>query len=519
MKTKTENFKGQMEVSMIPYFTNTTFSSGSTVFPVTKKQGCFKKVLQAMKPSRFFRRFLLKTLNVLLESPDFQESVKRLVALIWPPVSTHPTLNETIPWPTTPPEDIDLEEDGFSLAYSSANVYRWYSQKTLILSEYLKEERKEEEFDESYWNDHEDTDEDEDITNEEDTYDDEDETDNDTIENESQKDFSLATTTINTTDMDIFGSPNPPSDSEDQINVEELYAIVQPKVKWDDVIINEEEKDQILEAFDYESIAPDLRQWGIKPNLSMDLCQSVKILLYGPSGTGKTLLAEAIASYLNAEIFILKIEQLFNKYVGGTEKRVEAVFDKYYQLLKQAKEQNKKIIFFINEADQLFSVRTDIDRSIDKFYNEIQNMLLEKLENFEGILVATTNLLQNFDQAWHRRFTHIIKIDIPDANNRKLIWKKHLAQAPLAKDVDLENIAKNFSLTGGQIANIVFKAASRAAHRQQKIITHDDLRFFIEETLKAIRQATDHRPMGFHTSPYLPLRDNPINQKLSDSAK
>lgn len=512
----------EKEEIMIPQFTTTTttWSIGDTVSPVTKKQGWFKKVLQAMKPSTFFARFLLKTMNSLVELPDFQGSAKKLVALIWPPVSTHPTLNETIPWPTTPPEDIDLEEDGFSLAYSSGNVYRWYSQNTLILSGYLNEEGEEEEFDDDGWDKYEDTDDDGEMIDEEDNYGDEDETDDDTIENVSQKDSDTATT--NTKDSDIFGSPNPPADSEDQFNIEGLYATVQPNVSWEDVVINEEDKQNIMIALEYEKIVPTLKKWGIRPHLGMDLCESTKILLYGPSGTGKTLLAEAIASYLNAEIFILKIEQLFNKYVGGTEKRVAAVFDRYYQLFKQAKEQNKKIILVVNEADQLFSTRVSVEKSIDDFHNKVQNILLERLERFEGIVVVTTNFFQNFDEAWHRRFTHIIKIDIPDANNRKLIWEKHLAQVPLDKDVNLENIAEEFSLTGGQIANIVFKAATRAAYRATRgetpIITLEDLKYFIKQ-LEKIQGNKSYRPMGFHTSPHPSphpsLDNNIINQKTS----
>ncbi|MFN4216234.1 MAG: ATP-binding protein [Brevinematales bacterium] len=284
-----------------------------------------------------------------------------------------------------------------------------------------------------------------------------------------------------------------------------LFTISSPRVKWDDVIINDTERDKILQAIDWESHL-QVENWGIKPNLAMSSSQSIKILLHGPSGTGKTMLADAIADLLQAEIFGIKIHNILDKYVGNSEKKVKALFEAYRKLYEKRKKENKTLIFVINEADQLFSTRVPVKSGLDSTFNTLQNIILEEMEHFEGILVATTNLLINFDEALDRRFTHIIKIDIPDAKHRLSIWKKHFAKAPLDPKLskDLNNIAKLYPLTGGQIANIVFKAACRAAYRatdkEKTVITEEDVLLFIQDTLQTRNHDGLQHSIGFKSS-------------------
>jgi hypothetical protein len=184
------------------------------------------------------------------------------------------------------------------------------------------------------------------------------------------------------------------------------------------------------------------------------------LLFHGPSGTGKTLTARVLCQALGREPLVISYPDLVSKWVGDTEKNTKAAFAK-------AAKADKVLIF--DEADAVFARRTEVRTSTDRFANGEVNTLLMEVEKFPGIVVLTTNLADVFDTALQRRIKYKVYFGPPDAEARSEIWRKHLPkEAPLAPDVDLGRLAGEFKLTGGQIANAVLSAASRAASRLEE---------------------------------------------------
>ena len=263
-----------------------------------------------------------------------------------------------------------------------------------------------------------------------------------------------------------------------------LYEIVEPAVKICDVILDEDVKKELLGAVDLARAADMMKKWGIRPNLASKSFGSVKILLYGPSGTGKTVTAQALAGEVGADLFKVDASNLVSSWVGENTKNVKKVFREFY---KYAKISKKKIFLFMNEADQLLSARGTITQAADKEYNQMQNILLEELENFDGVFLATTNLADLFDTAWNRRFNIKIKFEVPKFETRLKLWKVHISEKmPLGDDVNFEKLAE-YELAGGSIANVIYNAARRAALRdvEDRIVRQKDFIDSVQNELKS----------------------------------
>lgn len=162
---------------------------------------------------------------------------------------------------------------------------------------------------------------------------------------------------------------------------------------------------------------------------------NISLLLYGPSGTGKTEFAFQLAKKVEADIMQLNYSQIHSKWIGETEKNIRKVFAEYDEKRKNS---GKPLILLFNEADGLMNKRVNIQTSNDVFANQSQTQLLEILEEFKGILIATTNLYHNIDEAFHRRFLFRCFLDLPDdAIKRTLLQKspilKYLSKATLDK--------------------------------------------------------------------------------------
>jgi len=185
-----------------------------------------------------------------------------------------------------------------------------------------------------------------------------------------------------------------------------------------------------------------------------NLPKGVAGILYGSPGTGKTETVLQIAKDTNREIMKVEISQSKSMWFGESEKKIKKIFDDYKNY---AKDCELAPILFFNEADAILSKRKEISKSnVAQTENAIQNIILEELENFEGIFLATTNLIENLDQAFERRFLFKIQLLQPDADAKAKIWKsKH---KKLSKK-DCEMLATQFDFSGGQIDNIVRKIA------------------------------------------------------------
>ena len=194
-------------------------------------------------------------------------------------------------------------------------------------------------------------------------------------------------------------------------------------------------------------------EWGFdaKVSLSKGLC----VLFYGPSGTGKTLAVEVIANELELEAYKIDLSTVVSKYIGETEKNLSAIF--------QEAETSNAILFF-DEADALFGKRSEVKDAHDRYANIEINYLLQRMEEFEGMVVLATNLRKNIDEAFFRRMHFAVEFPFPDEQRRYRIWRQHFPEAvTVAEDVDFNFLASRLDLAGGSIRNVVLNAAFLAA--------------------------------------------------------
>lgn len=175
-------------------------------------------------------------------------------------------------------------------------------------------------------------------------------------------------------------------------------------------------------------------------------------LFYGAPGTGKTETVLQLAKATNRPVMQVNFAQMKSCWVGESEKNVKALFDEYRDLVKNS--ETTPILLF-NEADALLGTRMKgAERSVEKMENAIQNIILQEMENLDGIMIATTNLTENLDKAFERRFLYKIRFDRPALEARKNIWKSML---PMLDDGTLTQLATDYSFSGGQIENIARK--------------------------------------------------------------
>ncbi len=219
----------------------------------------------------------------------------------------------------------------------------------------------------------------------------------------------------------------------------------------------------------------------------IDLPKGVTALLHGAPGTGKTEIVKQIAKETNRELVRVEISQSKSMWFGESEKIIKRIFTDYKSF---AQECERVPILLFNEADAIISKRRDVGNSnVAQTENVIQNIILEELENFEGILIATTNLAENLDSAFERRFLFKILFQKPDVSIRAKIWKTKL---PFLSIEDCKLLAEEFVFSGGQIDNIVRKNEIHQIIYDEKSTLQNLLTFCLEETL-----VSDRAKIGF----------------------
>ena len=276
------------------------------------------------------------------------------------------------------------------------------------------------------------------------------------------------------------------------IKEQEMFELISTTKTLEDVVLNEKTKetlDALLKQVD-KNVINRLKQWGIK-----DKKRGIeaKIIFYGVAGTGKTLTALALARSLKKEVLSFDCSKILSMYIGESEKNVRSIFDKYYELRTQTKSEP---VLLLNEADQFLGSRASGGvSSSDKMHNQMQNIFLEQIERFDGILIATTNLLENLDKAFSRRFNYKIEFIKPNKNQRLEIWKKLIPAAlPLDKDFDMEELAK-YELTGGQIELVIKNTAYKIAVSDEPIFKVEDFKEQITKEQKG--QFDSENKVGF----------------------
>jgi SpoVK/Ycf46/Vps4 family AAA+-type ATPase len=275
------------------------------------------------------------------------------------------------------------------------------------------------------------------------------------------------------------------------VKEQKLFELIDSKTTLDDVVLNDETKkilNTILKQMD-KKVQNLLKQWGIKPSKKIE----AKILFYGYPGTGKTMTALSLAKSLKKPILSLDCSKVLSMYVGESEKNVRKIFDDFKEIASKSKSEP---ILLLNEADQFLSSRsTSASSSADKMHNQMQNIFLEQIERFDGILIATTNLLENIDSAFSRRFNYKVEFKKPTFKQRIELWEKMLPKnAEYEKDFNIEKLAK-YELTGGQINLIIKNTAYKVAIKDNPIFEMKD---FIEEiNREKISSFGDEKEIGF----------------------
>ncbi len=276
------------------------------------------------------------------------------------------------------------------------------------------------------------------------------------------------------------------------IQEQEMFELIEPKKTLDDVVLNEKTKetlDSLLKQVD-KTVIDKLKKWGIKDKKKgID----ARIIFYGAAGTGKTITALALAKSLKKQVLSFDCSKILSMYVGESEKNVRKIFDDYKELCIKTKSEP---ILLLNEADQFLSNRVSGQISgSDKMHNQMQNIFLEQIERFEGILVATTNLLESIDKAFSRRFNYKIEFLKPQEKQRKLLWEKLLpSNLPLCSDFDIDKLISR-KLTGGQIELVIKNTAYKLAIENEPLFKISD---FIEEINKEEKTMFDKdKKVGF----------------------
>ena len=255
------------------------------------------------------------------------------------------------------------------------------------------------------------------------------------------------------------------------IKDQDIFELIDPDTNLDDVVLNPKTRatlDNLMLQVDKEVVSR-LVAWGIKDKKSgID----ARIIFYGAPGTGKTMTAHSLAKSLKRQVLSFDCSKILSMYVGESEKNVRKIFDTYYELTTKTKTEP---VLLLNEADQFLSSRSSgPGGGAEQMHNQMQNIFLEQIERFKGILIATTNLLENIDKAFSRRFNYKIEFKKPDEKQRKTLWEKMLPKgAPYEEGFDVDKLVK-YSLTGGQIHLIIKNTAYSVAVKKEPLFTLDD---------------------------------------------
>ncbi|UCC16079.1 MAG: ATP-binding protein, partial [Dehalococcoidales bacterium] len=215
----------------------------------------------------------------------------------------------------------------------------------------------------------------------------------------------------------------------------------------------------------------------------LSLGKGLHVLFSGPSGTGKTMAAEILAHELQLDLYKIDLSQIVSKYIGETEKNLERIF-------KEG--QTSNAILFFDEADAIFGKRSEVKDAHDRYANIEIAYLLQKMDEYEGMVILATNLRNNIDDAFSRRMHFTLEFPIPDESDRNRIWNSIFPpEAPLDDNLDFVFIARQFRITGGNIKNIALGAAFLAAQNGNIINMNNVIRAIKREYQKMGKLCTE----------------------------
>jgi AAA+ superfamily predicted ATPase len=240
--------------------------------------------------------------------------------------------------------------------------------------------------------------------------------------------------------------------------------LITTKMEWEDVVLSDVVMNQLEEIsvwLDHSSLI--MNDWGLDKMIK----PGYRALFYGPPGTGKTLTATLLGKASGREVYRVDLSMIVSKYIGETEKNLARIFDIA---------QYKDWILFFDEADALFGKRTAANNSNDRHANQQTSFLLQRIEDYPGVIILASNLKANMDEAFTRRFQAMINFPIPSVEERLLLWQNAFsAGCTLEEGLDLYRIAEDFELSGGSIINVLRFCALKAVQRDNSQVTSDDI--------------------------------------------
>lgn len=275
----------------------------------------------------------------------------------------------------------------------------------------------------------------------------------------------------------------------------ELASLTQrivPRMTLDDLVVTFEVREQLGEIVArVQHRHWVLVEWGFGQRQTYG--NGVNALFAGPSGTGKTMAAEAIAQEIGKFLYKIDLPSVVSKYIGETEQRLERIF---------AEAEAAQAVLFFDEADSLLGKRSEVRDAHDRYANLEISYLLQRMERFDGLILLATNLPGNLDDAFLRRMSAIVHFSAPAAPARRALWERVWPRhAPLASEpgyaIDYDFLAENFELTGGGIRNAALSAAFNAASRRAcRFITMSDALFGVEREFRKLGQALSEDELG-----------------------
>jgi SpoVK/Ycf46/Vps4 family AAA+-type ATPase len=233
-----------------------------------------------------------------------------------------------------------------------------------------------------------------------------------------------------------------------------LARKIKPLYRWEDIVLPADPAQMLKEIVQQvRNRSLVYEKWGFDGKLSYG--KGLNIIFAGPSGTGKTMSAEIIAGELQMDLYKIDLSNMVSKYIGETEKNLERIFN-------EAGESNA--ILFFDEADSIFGKRSEVKDAHDRYANIETGYLLQKMEEYDGIVILATNLRKNLDEAFVRRMHFMIEYPFPEEEDRLKIWQRSFPRdVPMGQTVDLQFMARQFKIAGGNIKNICLASAFLAA--------------------------------------------------------
>ncbi|KAA1248046.1 ATP-binding protein [Aquimarina sp. RZ0] len=233
---------------------------------------------------------------------------------------------------------------------------------------------------------------------------------------------------------------------------------------WNDLILDQETMQQVREIETWLAHEKTFRtDW----NMGKRIKPGYRVLFSGPPGTGKTLTATLLGKYTQKDVYRIDLSMVVSKFIGETEKNLANLFNKA---------ENKNWILFFDEADAIFGKRTEVRDAHDKYANQEVSYLLQRIENYNGLVILASNFKKNIDIAFTRRFQSIIAFKNPTKKERLLLWKHNIPQiATLANTINLEEIATQYNITGANIINAIQYASIQTIAKNKKEISSEDI--------------------------------------------